>query len=949
MLSSLKAKLLSLGYLKLSALIIVGFLVLVAGIIGLLSYKDSVTSVKDLQITNVTDSAFSVVWSSDSPYIAGIVYEKNDNNKQWPVLFGQLGKHIIYDDRDVEQDQNGNYIQVETGAKPRYTHHVTVRDLAPDTDYKFRIAGSINGKDPELSTVRTKALIESLSTPDPAYGKVSNAVVDDGIIIVSTTTTSISTVLSDQSTYTFDIGLFPTGTKASSLDVQIYNKNNQIIKAKFTKNDYKPLEDLLLPITTSSSGLVKSIAAAAFCTPGTYKAGNNIVVRSGPGTNYSKVDSLTMNTEVNVISCPNNSWAMIGENRYVAVSYLSLVSASNTPQPTVQPTNAPTPQPTVVPTQSAQGGQTCISTISPSNNSNLNLREGPSVDSRKLTTIPYNGQMCLLSVEGDWGKVIYNDQTGYVFLKYTTAASTTPPPSNPQQPATPTAAPAPPAIPQEPNAPVDPSPISMSNSQINSMYVDKKCNSASECGGRGLVCQCPDPNDVYVPGIDPNTGDFRPTIFKCDASEYICADRQTEGFSYINSDYRPPLQKWDVPAGYDDIVMIDNFYTLGFGRDGGHPDLIDGLQRAVTGCLRGSLPAGQKMLISQAYVNPYGASTYNQHSTGRAVDLYLVRNDKPLSDTVGNPLLSVAPIRGCLEASGFVKPRQMEETGDVPHYIVPSSVNIPGAPVSAQSPNDMSLIRRSQAESTGITVQEGGKFKLTSSSYQFANTEVEISLGEGDVANIHIFDDKNSNGIKDKGEVDITSQASLSVSKIESAFEYKMNVGWNLVTFPFISTENITKASELFDNFQKRGLQVVHIARFKDGKFEMYTRRENEQAFTNDYEILPNVGYFIFTRNSAVITLTGNGLNAAAPIQLNNGWNLVGVYYDPNKLYTSEELLNEIQKQGITADTISSHDSGIYNSVIVDNATVYGNNFRISRLKGYFIRVDSGGGKSFTP
>ena len=47
--------------------------------------------------------------------------------------------------------------------------------------------------------------------------------------------------------------------------------------------------------------------------------------------------------------------------------------------------------------------------------SNLSLRESNSVSSTSLTIIPEKSRVEVLEVDGDWSKVIYNDQVGYVF------------------------------------------------------------------------------------------------------------------------------------------------------------------------------------------------------------------------------------------------------------------------------------------------------------------------------------------------------------------------------------------------------------------------------------------------------------------------------------------------------------------------------------------------------
>src|SRR5690606_26688942 len=117
---------------------------------------------------NITDTAFTVTWVSTNKYV-GTIYAKE--GKDWQVWQPQQTGEIFYDDRDVELNEIGEYTQVPEGVKERYTHHVTVRNLKPETDYSIRVGGGLIGKEihPE---VRTGQLVEELNTPDPGYGSV---------------------------------------------------------------------------------------------------------------------------------------------------------------------------------------------------------------------------------------------------------------------------------------------------------------------------------------------------------------------------------------------------------------------------------------------------------------------------------------------------------------------------------------------------------------------------------------------------------------------------------------------------------------------------------------------------------------------------------------------------------------------------------------------------------
>src|SRR5688572_25657930 len=114
-------------------------------IILLQAASDNNISVNNLTVANITDTAATVVWTSDQPYVSKVVYKKESEN--WLPIFGQLGKPQTGDDRDSMLTSEGSYREVDGGPKTRYTHIVTIKNLTPNTSYDFRIAGAISGKD----------------------------------------------------------------------------------------------------------------------------------------------------------------------------------------------------------------------------------------------------------------------------------------------------------------------------------------------------------------------------------------------------------------------------------------------------------------------------------------------------------------------------------------------------------------------------------------------------------------------------------------------------------------------------------------------------------------------------------------------------------------------------------------------------------------------------------
>ncbi len=142
---------------------IIGILILIIGIGGgifLIENRTSSQTSADItlqpqsvQITNLADSSFSVAWLTQKPVSGSVVLINTDGSEQ-----------IVFDDRDAKGE-----------SKDYLTHHVTIRNLTPETKYQFiLLSGSkkffdANNKNYMLTTPSKSTEVLSL---EPAYGEV---------------------------------------------------------------------------------------------------------------------------------------------------------------------------------------------------------------------------------------------------------------------------------------------------------------------------------------------------------------------------------------------------------------------------------------------------------------------------------------------------------------------------------------------------------------------------------------------------------------------------------------------------------------------------------------------------------------------------------------------------------------------------------------------------------
>jgi hypothetical protein len=251
-----------------------------------------------------------------------------------------------------------------------------------------------------------------------------------------------------------------------------------------------------------------------------------------------------------------------------------------------------------------------------------------------------------------------------------------------------------------------------------------------------------------------------------------------------------------------------------------------------------------------------------------------------------------------------------------------------------------------------IEVDESGRYSFFEGCERVGEVDVVINPGQNK-AYLKLFSDDNGNNIKDGQEEYLKDIRSLDFSKEASAVDYELSTGWNLINLPLIDARDepgrIGTANELIEKWGEQGAQIKSAAEFKAGRFNILTKRESGTDYGNDFELIPGDGIFVFNIGpNAEVTFSGNKFTSSVPISLSQGWNLKGIL-SIDKKFSSDSLLSDINSQGIGANMVSSFENGIYTTVVSEENQIYGNNFPIIEKYGYFINVESDGGKNYIP
>lgn len=233
----------------------------------------------------------------------------------------------------------------------------------------------------------------------------------------------------------------------------------------------------------------------------------------------------------------------------------------------------------------------------------------------------------------------------------------------------------------------------------------------------------------------------------------------------------------------------------------------------------------------------------------------------------------------------------------------------------------------------------------------------ESQLGTLDISSplkVVVFEDKNGNGIKEIGEKEV-EETKLQLLEQKQQYTKELKAGWNTLSINILKNQNsFFKASDIYANAKGDGVEIQSIKKW-NGKWLEYTVSEST-VYGEDFDIQPNQGYFVYARNSGDLKVTGSPLDQAYPMQINSGWNLVGVSGggEEGSIYTQSEfddgieafkfieVVNNVLGEG-AVDNVTRWDSGVYRGVNHQKGKKFGIDFTLNSNEAYFVRSEKKG------
>lgn len=190
------------------------------------------------------------------------------------------------------------------------------------------------------------------------------------------------------------------------------------------------------------------------------------------------------------------------------------------------------------------------------------------------------------------------------------------------------------------------------------------------------------------------------------------------------------------------------------------------------------------------------------------------------------------------------------------------------------------------------------------------------------------------------------SSVVLDISQKTSAKQYHLKKGINIISLGLFPSEgeNIQLLSNRFlELVNQSDYKVSRISYFNAGLWaggNTYDSKTGEVKGA-PFPLSQGTGYVLIAERDTTISVPGYKTSTQIPIAFSSGWNLVGVH-GHQKAYTAESFINSINStKGLKADNVTwwPTSKGRYEGYQVSQGQTYGQDFPISPLNGYFVRI----------
>jgi hypothetical protein len=212
-----------------------------------------------------------------------------------------------------------------------------------------------------------------------------------------------------------------------------------------------------------------------------------------------------------------------------------------------------------------------------------------------------------------------------------------------------------------------------------------------------------------------------------------------------------------------------------------------------------------------------------------------------------------------------------------------------------------------------------------------------------------LYIDADGNEKFDEGvDVNIADDTlDLTLTMESTSAKWSLKQGYNFVSFNFVNTSIGTTAKQWLEYLNSRyNDNFYSIAKFESGKWSVVENRDGKTYGTDNFQIMPGVGYLLKSKHDVILSLGGKVVIDSVPVNLQPGWNLISIHGN-SSAYTAESLIDDVNEMsGLVSDNVTRWDTSVsrYVGLQKETGAVYGIDFPLSSLDAYFVRVTEGFG-----
>lgn len=192
----------------------------------------------------------------------------------------------------------------------------------------------------------------------------------------------------------------------------------------------------------------------------------------------------------------------------------------------------------------------------------------------------------------------------------------------------------------------------------------------------------------------------------------------------------------------------------------------------------------------------------------------------------------------------------------------------------------------------------------------------------------------------------------VSLSQTTSAQNISLKQGINIISFNFHPSQGKESKSLNSSDFlllaNAVDRNISRISYFVGGQWNGGTSYDFEKKETKGvpFDLVFGKGYVVVAEQDCTISIPGYNIESPVPLAFSSGWNLVGVH-GQKEAYTAKTFIESINTiEGLKANNVTwwPTSRGMYQGYQLQNGQEYGQDFPISPINGYFVRI-----AEFTP